>query len=93
MLDGGAALPHNIVVDKKILRKMAVMNVAELKLCKNFSLESLELTGPQRMNVRPAAEFFSHRIASLAWKVFPENPAIENFFEIVNNRFDVLNSR
>ena len=32
-------------------------------------------------------------MAWMAWKTFPENQAIGNLFEIVNNRFDALNSR
>ena len=93
VLDHGAVLPHGKIVDKSILVQMVRANGKELKLVKHLDESILDVSGPQRMRVRAAVQFFSHSMASLAWKCFEDRPEIGNFFEIVNNGFDALNSR
>ena len=80
-------------MDKTTLLNMITANGEELKLVKHLDESVLNISGPQRMRVRNAVQFLSHSMASLAWKCFPRRPGIGNFFEIINNGFDVLNSR
>jgi hypothetical protein len=45
------------------------------------------------MKVAPAVQLLSHHSAILAQKVFPGNPEISQFFDVMNNGFDTFNSR
>ena len=94
ILDDGVLLPDGTIIDREKLLQMAMMNgTGELKLCPSFSVESLSISEAERMRVRPAAQFFSHRMACLARKTFPNNLSIGKFFEAINDGFDVMNSR
>ena len=86
--------PEGTNVDVEVMRELVNNNGdGELKRVPYLTHSWLGVSDSERMRVRPAVQFFSHSIACLAWECFPEKPAIGNFFEIINNGFDVLNSR
>lgn len=93
VIDDGVLLSDNTLVNRKTLETLLENNGKELKLHPNFSQKSLELNGPERMRVRDAAQLLSNRMATLAKRTFPEKPSVARFFTIINEGFDILNSR
>ena len=90
----GKLSPDGCKIDSKTMRQLVNENGdGDLRRVPYLTNSFLSLTDSERMRVRPAVQFFSHRVACLAWDCFPNNPAIGNFFEIMNNGFDTLNSR
>ena len=90
----GKLNPVGFKIDLNTMLQLVSENgEGDLKRVPYLTSSWLSITDAERMRVRPAVRFFSHRVACLAWDCFQNNPGIGNFFEIINNGFDVLNSR
>jgi len=93
ILDEGIMLKNRIVIDKLVFATLVQKNELELKLCPKLNRSLLELTGAQRMKVKPAAQLLSAHSAALASHCFPQSPEISNFIQTINDLFDLFNSR
>lgn len=79
-------------VSKATLQKMIMEDSQEIRLHPKLTFERINLIGAERMRVAPAAQVFSSHSATLASIVFPDNPGIQEFFQTIDNLFDVFNS-
>ena len=93
LIDDGVILEDNTLIDIETLHTMRNQNGIHLNLCPKLTLKLLEVVKAERMRVAPAVQLLSHRMSCLASKVFPDSPSISKFFGIINDGFDVMNSR
>lgn len=93
VLDDGVQLATGHVIQKSTFEILLEANSRELKLCPKFNSFHLDVTGAERMRVRPAAQLLSNHVAKLAKFVLPNNTKFAEFVQTVNDGFDVLNSR
>ena len=93
IIDDGIILEDGSLLDLGVLEHMESNNGNEIKLCPKLCQKLLHLKGSERMRVAPAVQLLSGHMAALAKHLYPEKPCIREFFETINNGFDVLNSR
>ncbi|KAK9712221.1 THAP domain [Popillia japonica] len=99
-LDQGFYIDGKSITKDSIQKLLEVAN-SELTICPKINSSHLELTGPQRQRVRPAAQLLSHsRTVAKALEYCGTNnmlPATNwrdtsNFILMINDWFDVHNS-
>lgn len=93
LIDQGFLLPTQTIINKSTLEKLVSHNGTELKLCPKLNNTIINLRGAARMRVAPAAKIFSAHTSNLCTFVFSTQPEISIFFKLVNDWFDVFNSR
>ncbi len=93
LIDQGFELPDKTVVNIQTLERLLQVDCGELKLCPKLTRNLLTLKGAERMRVSPAAKVFSSHTAALCKFVYPKSPQIWQFFQLINDWFDILNSR
>lgn len=90
-------LDHGIILpDKSVITKHEVLSVlqdTELKLTPKLSTLHLDVKKSARQKVKYATQLFSHHTAALLKLKYPANPQFSEFFDLVDQFFDVLNSR
>ena len=92
-LDHGFVLPSGTVINKDTIRLLLDKDGDELKIAHKLTPLHLTVTGMERQKVRLAAQLFSRTTASAIRYVCPEKKEMADFIELVNDSFDVLNSR
>ena len=92
-MDNGFVLASGETLDKNDFIKMLDADSAEIKCNYKLSRDLLNLTHRERQNVSKAAKIFSNSTATLADLVFPQNTDKGRFIRLVNNWFDIFNSR
>ncbi|CAL8129621.1 unnamed protein product [Orchesella dallaii] len=93
LLDDGFITNNGTVIDRRVFQTLVNSAAGELTVCPKLTHHLIEVTGAERMRVRPAAQLLSHHSATLARKVFPFEPEIAQFIQTMNDSFDVFNSR
>ncbi|CAL8074647.1 unnamed protein product [Orchesella dallaii] len=93
LLDDGFATENGTIINKETFEDLVSAASGELTVCPKLSHKLLDVSGAERMRVRPAAQLLSHHSATLAKVIFPDKPEVSNFIEAVNDGFDVFNSR
>ena len=93
LLDQGVVLEDGTEVTKEDLEEILLVDKAELKICHKLTQNHLDVRGSARQNVRLAAQVLSHTTATAMSSLFEGREKKAQFFEIVNNWFDVMNSR
>ena len=94
LLDEGYILESGKVVNKEVLEKLVTDNSKfDLKYCHKLTIDHLLVTGTDRQNVRKAAELLSGTVSKAILHKYPEERHVAEFIRIVNDGFDVLNSR
>jgi len=79
LIDNDVLRNNGTLINRETLETLLLNNGKELKVHPTFTYKILELTGPERIRVKFAAQISSKRLATLAKKTFPENHTIENF--------------
>ncbi|KAK9738038.1 Transposase protein [Popillia japonica] len=97
-LDQGFYIDGKSITKDSIQKLLEVAN-SELTICPKINSSHLELTGPQRQRVRPAAQLLSRTVAKALEYCGTNNmlPATNwrdtsNFILMINDWFDVHNS-
>jgi len=93
LLEQGFELEDGICIQKATLQELVKNKGKEMNTVPKLTTALLELKGAERMRVSPAAKIFSNRTATLSQFVFPAQPEIADFFQLVNDWFDIFNSR
>jgi hypothetical protein len=96
LLDTGFALDGENVVTRESLDVMFSRMPSELNsLFKLSAAEHLECTSTERQNVSKASELLSHTVAEGLRKYIdtPDAHQLADFIDLVNNWFDLMNSR
>src|SRR6218665_2540380 len=92
-LDHGICLPSGTVINKDTLLQLMDRDSDELKIVHKLTPLHLNAVGMERQKVRIAAQLFSRTTAAAIRYLFPDKMEMANFFELVNDAFDVLNTR
>jgi len=93
LIDSTFTLPDGTVIDKTLIYKLLEFQRYELKLTFKVTEKHISVRGRQRMRVRPAFELFSAKVANAIRVAFPRKKSEANFFELVNNFSDFMNTR
>jgi len=93
VIDDGLMTEDGAVINKDVMQTLIDFNQEELKLCPKLSQYLVNVTGVERMRVRPAAQLMSRHSAMLAKDIFSDTMEIGNFIQAINDGFDVFNSR
>jgi len=89
----GFILPNGTKINKTITECILSMDNGEIKLCPKINLYHISVSGRDRQRVRPACELFSRHMAKVICHLLLEEKEASNFFELVNDLFDIFNSR
>jgi len=92
-MDDGLILGSGETLHKRDFEQMIEKDNAEIKSNYKLTKDLLNVTNRDRQNVSQAAKVFSNSSAHLADIVFPENRGKGAFIRLVNDWFDVFNSR
>lgn len=77
---------------EKLIEKQTVAD-NDLQYAPKITMNHILVTGPERQKVRPAAELLSSTVGKAISHVFPEFSFVGEAVQIINDGFDVLNSR
>ncbi len=92
-LDQGYILPSGKKFVKEDLLFLVEKDSAEFQLCHKVKPLHFLCKGSQRQRVMLAAQLFSRSVASALRLLYPEKEEEAQFVELVNDCFDVFNSR
>ena len=92
-LDHGFRLPSGTSITKDKVQELLDKDGEELKIAHKLTPLHLSVAGMERQKVRLAAQLFSRTTASAIRYVYPDQQEMADFVELVNDTFDVLNSR
>ncbi len=84
-LDQGFFLPSGEILTKEIFDKLLNLDSGELKLCHKINQSPLLVSGPDRQNVRKAAQLFSNTVSNFINIYMPEFEAAEKFLKLVES--------
>ena len=93
LIDSKLTLPDGVVVDKSVIEDLLDVQRRDLKLAFKITHKHVNVRGKQRMKVRPAFELFSAKVAKAIQVAFPERKSEAEFFQLVNDFSDLMNSR
>ena len=94
LLDSGFQLESGEVISKSILETLIRNDsTSDLKYCHKLTADHILVAGTGRQNVRKAAELLSGTVAKAIFHKFPLEKHMSEFIDVVNDGFDVLNSR
>lgn len=93
LLDEGYKLPSGEIVNRDVFEKIISWQNNDLKYTHKLTQKHLMVVGTERQNVRKAAELLSGTVASALAYLAPKEKHVAEFVRIVNDGFDVLNSR
>lgn len=96
-LDTGFVLQNGKVIDKNPVKILLENTRSEINACYKITPLHLNCERAQRQNVKLAAQLFSNTTATALKHYLPgedkeASAAIGNFFQLVNNWFDIMNS-
>ena len=96
LLDGGFILHDGTVVNAKPLRALLALALKELTVCPKLREQHLSCRGPERQNVRLAANLISRTVGTALLHYKPggdEKLAVDtgNFILLMNEWFDLMN--
>ncbi len=91
-LDSGIKLIDGTVITETDIQELLDKDCSELKVAFHLTSAHINLSGRGRQHVRTAAQLFSNRTSNALDYVVGKT-AMAKFFRIINNGFDVLNSR
>ena len=89
-LDDG--LSNNKHITKTTVEKLLALDNGEFKLCPKLSHVHLTIKGRERQRVFLVTKLFSNTTAEAIRYLFPEEH-VATFFKLINDSFDILNSR
>lgn len=97
LLDTGFQLKDGSLINKNPLEELLKVTDTELNVCYKISKKHLECNGPQRQNVRLAAELLSETTAKALARYKPGNDPllavnVATFISDINQWFDIFNS-
>ena len=92
-LDHGICLPSGTVIKKDTLLQLMDRDNDELKIVHKLTPLHLNAVGMERQKVRIAAQLFSRTTAAAIRYLFPDKMEMAYFFQLVNDAFDILNTR
>jgi hypothetical protein len=92
-LDSGFRLPSGTIINKQTIQMLLDKDGEELKIAHKLTPRHINVTGFERQNVRLAAQLFSRTTACAIRYVFPGENEMVDFFQLVNDTFDLLNTR
>lgn len=95
LLDDGYILKSGQIFNKEVFIKLVELQSTgeDLQYAHKISMNHLLVAGPERQNVRKAAELLSLTVGKAITYNFPEFSHVGEAVITVNNGFDVLNSR
>lgn len=91
-LDEGLILPDGTQLSKETIENLLQLQTGDLNITHHINEAHLNVSGRSRQNVRMASQLFSNRTAQ-AIKYMLNKKQESNFVKLVNDTFDVLNSR
>jgi hypothetical protein len=93
MLKHGLDINNGHFLQKSDFDRIITSDKEELKSCFKLTPRHLNPKGRELTRVRPALQIFSHTTAAAYKKVFPNRPVQADFIEMMNDWFDLMNSR
>lgn len=92
-IDDGIRLPTGNVITTEVIQKVLKADSSEMRICPRLHSMHLEVKGRERMKVSYAAQLFSTTTTKAITQVDANEKEAGNFVQLVNDCFDVLNSR
>ncbi len=92
-IDQGYILPSGTKFTKEDLLFLVEKDNSEFQICHKVKPIHFLCKGSQRQRVVLAAQLFSHSVASAVSLIFPEKNEIAHFIQLVNDCFDIFNSK
>ncbi len=93
LLDQGFILKSGEVILREHLEKILATDTGELRITHKLKPLHFSCTQSQRQNVALAAQLLSRSTACALRLIDPEKEEQASFVELINNAFDILNSR
>ena len=93
LLDSGFRLSTGTEITKEPIKQLMEKDASELKIAHKLTPLHLNVVGMERQKVRLAAQLLSRTTASAIRYAIPEKSELADFIQLVNDSFDVLNSR
>lgn len=92
-IDHGFTLDNGTKITKTTIETLLEMDKNETKICHHLPPNVLQVSGRERQRVHMATKLFSRRTAKAIEYLFPEEKCVSEFFQLVNDTFDIFNSR
>ena len=92
-LDQGFILKSGALVVKNDVQQLLLFDAGELRPTHKLKIIHFDCKGSQRQKVALAAQLFSRSTASGLRLLFKDKKELADFIELINNAFDILNSR
>ena len=92
-LDQGFLLKDGTLILKEDIQKLLTVNSGEKRLAYKLAPRHFECSGSLRQNVALAAQLFSRSTARAIRLIFPDKIGLADFVELINDTFDIMNSR
>ena len=92
LLDQGFLLADGTKISVENVNSLLTTDAGEYRILHKLKPAHLTVKGSERQRVRPAAQILSHSVAT-AIRLVQKEERVADFFDTVNNWFDVLNSR
>lgn len=100
-IDTGFIINEKLIDTKPLREMLPLINKSEIKISKGkFSTTHLDVQGPSRQKVKLAAQLFSHTVSACLNRCYTigllstsNTSECANFIKILNDWFDILNSK
>ena len=92
VFDHGISLNSGYFLSKTIFERILALEQSELKICFKISKSHLLVQGPERQNVRKAAQLFSNTVGNFILEFLPSETPAGNFILLIDKLFDLFNS-
>jgi len=92
LLDKYFTLADGTRIDKSVLERILQCSRDDLKICYKLTAKHLKVEKKERQRVRPAFQVFSSSVAKAISFLNIATSKVSNFFQLVNDFSDVMNS-
>lgn len=93
LLDDGIILPRGKCINKSLFEKLLSLDCGEIKLCPKLTPGHVNVFGRDRQRVHLACQLLSNHVAQAISYLLPDQQESADFIKLVNDAFDILNSR
>lgn len=93
LLDSGFKFDSGQCISRKPFQDLIQSEKDELKMLHKLTLKHLDVENQERQRVHLAAELLSNSTAVAMKMLFPQHEHIADFVKLVNDWFDIFNSR
>ncbi|CAL1289415.1 unnamed protein product [Larinioides sclopetarius] len=80
-------------ISKEVIEKILMLDSNEAKICPRLSLHHISVKGRERQRVYLETQLFSNQTAKAIRYLLPDEMDTADFFQLMNDSFDILNAR